>query len=700
MSWEWRQHVYSSGIFARGLCTAAAHDHFHAAQSNRGIELSQPLTLPQRGLTPDHISVLTGNSLSDVVSAAREVDPSMQTGETTILSPAMIDLVLESLKYPVKPRHQQLPLRDLLQGDRNKTEISEAKSITRSPVVAVMGHVDVGKTTLLDALRNSDIAKQEKGGITQRIGAFTVTLSPSVSSRSDVRALTILDTPGHEAFASMRAHGADATDIIVLVVAADDGVMPQTIEAINIARSAGVPIVVAINKCDKEGADPDRARSQLLEMAGINTDELGGDVLSVEISALENYNIDDLLEAVLLQAEMLDLQSTVNTPGNGVCIESRVDRAFGSVATIVLKSGTIRVGDFFVFTSLEASDAKSYGKAKRMFDMDGNLVSKAGPGDAVLVSGFRSNIVPGSELHVVKDEREAKILSEEIARRNREAHLLMELIAAKARQLSDANTSDKERHAEHVNLNVETKPSRDDDSSGGSSDHARQNPDNQTVPTTNVIVKADLQGSLDAVVQCVERLDSVDSPLRVVRGSLGDVTENDVLFVSAARDEKHVGHQSVIVAFNVVVKKKATMFAKQSDTRIFSHSIIYKLEDDLVELKKSLLASTGQKFKTLGAAGVLKVFDDGAIAGCLVQNGSIEVGRLSRVLRFPKGGRRTSREVVFEGTISSIRHFASNVESAAAGTECGVTFRDWDKFEPGDVIECIEYVKARKESHR
>lgn len=575
-----------------------------------------------------------------------------------------------------------------------------------------MGHVDVGKTTLLDALRKSDVAANEAGGITQSIGAFRVTLplSPTKSGAdAPPPAVTFIDTPGHEAFTSMRAHGAGATDVVVVVVAADDGVMPQSVEAVKHARASGVPIIVAINKCDVEGADAGRVAYQMLDMAGVNTEVLGGDVQCVEMSAKTGAGIEALVDAILLQAELLDLRAEAGAPGEAVCLESRVDKQMGQVAAVVVKWGTVKVGDFFVHTSHSAVVGDVYGRVRAMFDSAGACVQEARPGDAVGIVGFKGVVLPGSEVVVVEGgEKAAKARSATIVAENCravETEDLIEDIDRRAKEevgkvVKKAEKAEVKAARYRHYHGIEAPPVQDPaavasvvgadtvESAGENGADVDAVDVGPVVPVLNVVLKADVQGGADAVAQCIERLSSAERPIRIVQTGVGEVTENDLTLASATRNTKGNVDECLIVAFNVRVSTGAKRLARRSSIDLVTHKLIYKLEEDLIRRNEESIASRQGSEEVVAVAGCSRVFDDGAIAGVLVQDGKMELGKLGRVMRLPVGS-GTVREMVHEETITSLKQFAKDVRSVSKGEECGIGFAEWKKFAAGDVIECV-----------
>jgi translation initiation factor IF-2 len=453
--------------------------------------------------------------------------------------------------------------------------------------------------------------------------------------------------------------------------------------------------VVAINKCDKEGVNTDHVRFQLLDLAGINTEQLGGDVQCVEISARTGQHLDSLLEAILLQAEMLDLRSDPSSPAYGVCLESRCDRQIGNVASLVVKSGTLRVGDHIVHSSLSALSGDLHGRVRMMLDPGGHSVSEALAGTAVAVTGMKEGISPGAEFLSVIDEREAKALSQEMITLNSEAASTLDAIA------------DTDRRAAHEDrrLQSESQSAQSDMALGSSTattgeafvNDALAGDDPMSfassVPFINVIVKADVQGAADAVAQCVKRKETNECPIRVLQAGVGDVVESDVLLASAVSGLKGNRDECYIVAFNVRVRAKTAGQAR-GKLRVLSHSLIYKVEEEIEELVKTLTASRQRKERTIGAAGVVRVFEQGSVAGCLVQDGFVGIGVHCRVLRFPRGESSMTREVIHEAKITSLKQFSKDARSVAKGSECGVALQGWSSFEAGDVLECIEIAEG------
>jgi translation initiation factor IF-2 len=488
----------------------------------------------------------------------------------------------------------------------------------RPPVVTIMGHVDHGKTRLLDAIRETNVMDAEAGGITQHIGAYQVEVSG--------QKITFLDTPGHEAFTAMRARGAQVTDITILVVAADDGVMPQTLEAIDHARAAGVPIVVAINKVDRPGANIDRVKQQLAD-AGLATEDWGGDTISVATSAKEGTGIADLLENLLLVAELEDLRANPSQPAEGVVIEAELDKTKGPMATVLVQNGTLNLGDTVVAGS-------AWGRVKAMFNDGRKRVKKAEPATPVAILGLDRIPQVGDSLKVVADEHEAK----DIATEQWKPRVVVSL----------------------SNL-------RDEISAGH-------------ITELNVIMKADVQGSIEPIRDSLERLGSDELKVRIIHGGTGNITESDVLLAAASK--------GLIIGFNTGIEGGALRSAEFTGVDIRRYSVIYKLVEDLDKALKGLLAPTFVDI-IIGLAEIKAVFSAGKhakVAGVMVKEGRVMRDNLARVKR--RG------ETIFESKVGSLRRFKDDVKEVAAGYECGIGLKDFNDFEVGDIIELYREEKA------
>ncbi len=500
----------------------------------------------------------------------------------------------------------------------------------RPPVVTVMGHVDHGKTSLLDAIRHSGVQQAEAGGITQAIGASVVWINGNQ--------ITFIDTPGHEAFTAMRARGAQVTDIIVLVVAADDGVMPQTIEAIDHAKAADVPIVVAINKIDKPGANPDRVKSELAER-GVVPEEWGGNNMFVEVSARQNLNIDELLETIILQAEVLELKANPDTTASGFVIEANLDKGRGPVATVIVQRGTLRVGDALVA-------GVCFGHVRALIDPKGNSVKEAKPADPVEILGLSSVPSAGDEFAVFENESEARSLAAE-------RELKQRLAAQEA-----------PRHMNLDDLFARIEANK----------HAE----------LNLIVKADTQGSIEALRGALEKMDQSEVRINVIRAAVGGVTETDVNFAAAS--------DAIIIGFGVRPQSGVRQAAEREKVDIRLYRVIYQAIEDINAARVGLLAPEEVEVDT-GSATVRETFKMpkvGVIAGCIVTEGEIANTDHVRIVR--------DGVIVHDGSIMSMRHYRDDVSSVRSGTECGIGIEDFQDIKEGDVIEGyrIEQV-ARKE---
>jgi translation initiation factor IF-2 len=508
-----------------------------------------------------------------------------------------------------------------------------AGPVPRPPVIVVMGHVDHGKTTLLDAIRKTDVAGQEFGGITQHIGAFQTAIETTEvrEGRKVMKRLTFLDTPGHEAFTQMRARGSAVADIAVLVVAADDGVMPQTIEAIDHARAAGLPIVVAVNKIDLPNADPTRVLTELTQH-GIVSEDFGGETGTIQVSATQGLGIDDLLERLLLESELLELAADPNLPAEGVIIEARLDPGKGPVATVLIDSGSLFPGDSVVVGT-------HYGKIKAMTDDRGQRVNRAGPGTPVEILGLDGVPNAGDRLEAVESDRAARQLAQE-----REAAAREEKLGAHAGRISL--------------LDLYEKIQRGD------------------VKELNLILKADVQGSAEAVRDALLKLSNEQVRVNILRAAVGNIGENDILLASASN--------AICIGFNVKVDAAARRTAEDEGIEVRTFRIIYELIDSVAAAMRGLLAPVFQEV-ILGHAEVRALFklpNNNVVAGCYVQDGVLRRGADVRVKR--------GREVLHDSEIASLRHVKDNVREMAAGFECGVLVEGFNDFQEGDILECYE----------
>ena len=505
-------------------------------------------------------------------------------------------------------------------------EEDESKLDERPPVVVVMGHVDHGKTSLLDAIRHANVTKGEAGGITQHIGAYTVQI--------DGKPITFLDTPGHEAFTAMRMRGAQVTDIAILVVAADDGVMPQTIEAINHAKAAGVEIIVAINKMDKPSANPDRVKQELTEY-GLLAEDWGGTTVCVPVSARSKEGIDNLLEMIILTAEMKELKANPNKKARGAIIEAQLDKGRGPVATVLVQSGTLRVGDPVVA-------GPAYGKIRAMTDDKGRRVKVAGPSTPVEILGLSEVPAAGDTFYVAANEKQARQLAESVIAKNRET-----LIAQTPQKVS-----------------------LDDLFSQIQSGNMKE---------LGIIVKADVQGSVEAVRQSLEKLTNEEVRVRVIHGGVGAVTESDVLLASASN--------AIIIGFNVRPEPAAKTFAENEKVDIRLYRVIYNAIEDVQAAMKGMLDPVYEE-KVLGHAEVRQTFKAsgvGTIAGSYVKDGKIVRNCQVRIVR--------DGIVVYEGELESLKRFKDDVKEVALGYECGLVFKKFNDVKEGDWVEAFTMVE-------
>ena len=498
---------------------------------------------------------------------------------------------------------------------------NEKDLVPRAPVVVVMGHVDHGKTSLLDYIRNSRVTAGEAGGITQHIGAYTVKMNG--------RDITFLDTPGHEAFTAMRARGAQATDIAILVVAADDSVMPQTIEAINHAKAANVPIIVAINKMDKPEADPERVKTDLTKY-GIVCEDWGGDTIMCPVSAKTGEGVDELLEMILLQADTMELRANPNRLGRGVIIEAKLDKARGPLATVLMQNGTLHVGDNIIA-------GLASGRVRALINDRGEKVKEAGPSTPVEIMGFDEVPSAGDEMQAVGDDR----LSRQVA---------------------------EERKAK-------VKASREATMAKVSLENMFSNMESGKQTTLNLIIKADVQGSVEAVKQAMEKLSSDEVKVHVLHSAAGAITKDDVNLASA--------FNAIIIGFNIRPDASAREAAEREKVDVRLYTVIYKAIEDMELAMKGLLAPEYREV-LLGHAEVRNVFKitgAGVIAGCYVTDGKVQRNAQVRLLR--------DNVVVFEGKLSSLKHYKEDVKEMAAGFECGMSLEGHNDIKEGDVVECF-----------
>jgi translation initiation factor IF-2 len=536
---------------------------------------------------------------------------------TDILDADTAQIVAEELGHTVR----RVAASDVEEGLFAEPD-AEGDLKPRPPVVTIMGHVDHGKTSLLDAIRQANVVEGEAGGITQHIGAYQV-------EQNDQK-ITFIDTPGHAAFTAMRARGAQATDIVVLVVAADDGVMPQTIEAINHAKAAEVPLIVAINKIDKHEADPNRVKTELLQHEVI-TESMSGETLEVEVSATEKTNLDKLLEAILLQAELLDLKANPDSAAEGTVIEAQLERGRGSVTTVLVQRGTLQIGDIVVAGS-------EWGKVRALIDDHGGGVDEAGPSFPVVILGFQGAPDAGDRLAVVESEARAREITEYRQRVKRERSAAMRSGAR------------------------------------GSLEEMMNQLQSEGGQEFMLLIKGDVQGSVEAIAGALDKLGTDEVSARIIHSGVGGITESDVSLAEAS--------QAAIIGFNVRANKQARDAAEAAGVEIRYYNIIYDLVDD-VKAAMSGLLSPERRETFLGNAEILEVFNIskvGKVAGCLVTEGKVERGAGVRLVR--------DNVVVHEGKLSTLKRFKDEVKDVASGQECGMAFENYEDMRKGDVIEC------------
>ena len=598
----------------------------------KGAALQQAFTKPVQVVKADVVigETITVADLANkmAVKATEIIKLMMKMGEMVTINQVIdqetAQLVAEELGHKVILRKEN-ELEEAVLEDRDV----DAEKVTRAPVVTIMGHVDHGKTSLLDYIRKAKVAAGEAGGITQHIGAYHVEMD-------DGKMITFLDTPGHAAFTSMRARGAKATDIVVLVVAADDGVMPQTIEAIQHAKAAGAPLVVAVNKIDKPEANPDRVEQELLQHEVIS-EKFGGDVQFVPVSAKKGTGVDDLLDAILLQSEVLELTAVKDGMASGVVIESYLDKGRGPVATILVQSGTLRKGDI-VLCGFE------YGRVRAMRDENGKEIDEAGPSIPVEVLGLSGVPAAGDEATVVRDEKKAREVALHRQGKFREVKLARQQKAKLENMFSNMTEGD--------------------------------------VAELNIIVKADVQGSVEAIIQSLQDLSTDEVKVKVVGSGVGGISETDATLAAASN--------AIMVGFNVRADASARRIIEAENIDLRYYSIIYELLND-VKAAMSGMLQPEFKQEIIGLAEVRDVFKHpkfGAIAGCMVTEGVVKRNNPIRVLR--------DNVVIFEGELESLRRFKDDVSEVRNGMECGIGVKNYNDVKVGDQIEVFEVVEVKR----
>jgi translation initiation factor IF-2 len=542
------------------------------------------------------------------------------------LTSDQLEVVAAEYGYVVEEEEEEEE--DNLFGLVNDIEDKQKDLKSRPPVITVMGHVDHGKTTLLDAIRKTEVTASEAGGITQHIGAYQVKVNG--------QKITFLDTPGHEAFTSMRARGAQATDIAILVVAADDGIMPQTIEAINHAKSAGVPIIVAINKMDRPNAQPDRVKQELMNH-GLIPEDWGGDTVCVPVSALKGENLDELLEMIVLTAEMEELKANPTRPANGIIVEAELDRGRGPVATILIKNGTLKVGDAIVA-------GLASGRVRAMINDQGERVEEAGPATPVEVLGLSDVPNAGDLLEVVEDDQSARDIAQKRQNKRREDEL-----------------------SRNTTVNLEDLFSQIQQGE---------------VKELNIVVKADVQGSVEAVKQSLQKLSTDEVEVKMLHGGVGGITETDVMLAAASN--------AIIIGFNVRPGVNARKVAEKENVDIRTYRVIYKAIDDVKSAMEGLL-DPDYKEVVLGQVEVRQTFKVpkiGTIAGAYVTNGTVNRNAKVRLLR--------DGTIIHEGEIGSLKRFQDDVKEVAEGYECGIGIEGYNDLKEGDIMEIYDFEEIKR----
>jgi translation initiation factor IF-2 len=619
----------TSGEDERTRSVASFRRRMQRMSGHRQVEekekLSREVTIPET-ITIQDLANRMAERAVDVIKLLMKQGQIHKITDTVDADTAQ--LVAEELGHTVR----RVAESDVLEGLFDEPDLEEHLE-PRPPVVTIMGHVDHGKTSLLDAIRKTDVVAGEAGGITQHIGAYQIT-TPSGQK------ITFIDTPGHAAFTAMRARGAKITDMVVLVVAADDGVMPQTIEAISHAKAAGVPIIVAINKMDKPGANPQRVRTELLQH-DIQVESMGGDTLEFEVSALTGAGLDTMLEGLLLQAEVLDLKADPLRNAEGTVIEAKLDRGRGPVATVLVQRGLLEPGDIIVAGA-------EWGRVRALVSDTGEMIEEAGPSYPAQVLGFNGTPDAGDRVAVVESEARAREITEYRARVKRER------AAARA---SGAR--------------------------GTLADMMRDLKEGSGRKDFPLVIKGDVGGSVEAIVTALEKIGNEEVGARILHGGVGGITESDVTLAQASG--------AIIIGFNVRAHKEAREAAERAGVEIRYYSIIYNLVDDVRDAMSGMLAPNLRE-ERLGEAKILEVFDVskiGKVAGCRVMDGRVERGAHIRLIR--------DNVVIHEGgRLQTLKRFKDDVSSVVAGQECGMSFDNYDKIRVGDVIECFHVHEEKR----
>ena len=573
-------------------------------------------------ITVNELAALMDVSPTEVISACFSLGVMVTMNQR--LEADILTLVADEFGYKI-----EFSDADLEDNSEEEVEDSEEDLLPRAPIVTVMGHVDHGKTSLLDYIRKTNVIAGESGGITQHIGAYSVQLENG-------RHITFLDTPGHEAFTAMRARGAQVTDVAIIVIAADDEVMPQTKEAISHAQAAGVPMIIALNKVDKPNANPDKIREQL---SGLNilVEEWGGNVQAQEISAKFGNNVDLLLEKVLLQADLLDLKANPNKPASGVVIEASLDKGRGYVSTLLVQAGTLKVGDYVLA-------GKNHGKVKAMLDERGHNLQKVGPSTPVTILGLDGAPTAGDKFKVYEDEREAKS------------------IANKREQLQREQTI---RTKKHLTL-----------------DEIGRRIALGDFKELNIILKGDVDGSVEALTDMLQRLSTEEIQVNILHKGVGQITESDILLATAS--------DAIVIGFNVRAGANAKDLAEKEEIEIRTYSVIYDAIDDVKEAMEGMLSPEirEQVVGNVEIREVFKISKVGSIAGCMVLSGKVTRNSKVRLLR--------DGIVKYDGELESLKRYKDDVKEVTKGYECGLNLKGYNDIEVGDLLEIYEEVAIKK----
>ncbi len=575
-------------------------------------------------ITVAELAVRMAEKSTDVIKECMKLGMIVKTNQTIDADTA--ELIINELGHTLKRVTDADVESILLEDDAH----DDSKAITRPPVVTIMGHVDHGKTSLLDALRDTDVTKGEAGGITQHIGAYQVKVNKEQS-------ITFIDTPGHEAFTGMRSRGAKVTDIVVLVIAADDGVKAQTVEAINHAKAAEVPIIVAVNKIDKEGADPDRAVAELLQHDLI-PESMGGDIMTVEVSATEKRNLDKLKETILLQAEMLEIKAVDTGKARGVVIESRVEKSRGVSATVLVQKGSLKKGDIVVAGC-------AFGKVKTIINDKAMPQKEVTPGVPAEITGLDTSPAAGDPIHVVDEERQARDICKYRERKLKEKENVMQSNSSLEEMFSLASSDNR-------------------------------------VKTLPILLKADVHGSIEAIMGSVDKIDNAEIKIKFLHKGVGGISESDIALAKASN--------ALVIGFNVRANSNAKMLSDKEKVDMRYYSIIYELMDDIKMIASGMLSPI-EREEYLGSAEIRQVFNitkAGKIGGSFVTKGVIKRGAKVRLLR--------DNVVIHDGQLKTLKRFKEDVKEVANGYECGIAFERYEDIKEGDVLEVYEIIEEKQ----